>query len=230
MTPDPTILPAALDRELLPEEQIRILQAAAADPERAEQAWEIYQLKTLLQAAYADLPPPPTRHPVPPPRRRVQHWQAWAASVLLLIFGAGPQTLAPDTAPVAPEALAQDFAQLRLVIHVNSAQADKIGSFLDELEMLLADPPNNLAQVELLFNGPGLRWLRPEHSLYQARLQALQSRHPEQLRLVACNNSLERLRLAEHRSVKLLPGSILTPSGVVHASLRQQEGWAYIQV
>ncbi len=225
MNPDP-LLPAALDHELLPEDQIRILQAAAADPSQAEQAWEIARIKGLLQAAYATPPPPPLRQP-----RRRRAWQALVASVLLaLVAGTAPPVMAPVPAVTATAVLTPDPQPLQLVIHVNSAQAEAFGGFLTELEMLLAETPTTLTQVELLFNGAGLRWLRPEHSLYQARLQALQTRYPKRLQLVACNNSLERLRQAEHHPIALLPGSILTPSGVVHASLRQREGWAYIQV
>ena len=121
-------------------------------------------------------------------------------------------------------------AELRVVFHQTSGEPTAAGELLDEVEaMLVLYRDRELPlRVEIIANGEGLAMLRAGLSGYGERIRALSAEYTN-LAFVACQNTIDRIRVEEGVEVVLLPEAELTRSGVTRVVRRQREGWAYIQ-
>jgi len=78
-------------------------------------------------------------------------------------------------------------------------------------------------------NGDGLNLLLSDKSPYAQRIHQMQSEY-KNLTFVACQNTIDRFQRDLGLTVKLLPGVVITDSGVAQIMRRQHQGWAYLQV
>lgn len=238
-------LNAFVDGELSGDQQAEILEAMRDDNTLARAACELGQLKATVRLAYAE-PPRPQRRAA---ARVRESWRAIAAGVVLLAVGMlsgwllhsgapTPQTethrfvvLDPDGSGQAPVVAAQAQAQTRIVFHVTQADPDIAGELLDEVEQMLHAYENERRplRVEVVSHSDGLDLLRVGLSAHQQRIQAMAGRFAN-LTFVACQNTIDRLRVENGIEVELVPGAELTESGVSHVVERQQQGWSYIRV
>ncbi len=232
-------LNALLDGELLPAEEAGIWSALEGDPARTRRLARLRGLKHQVREAYRDPPFPSGGMRQPAPRRAVG-WAAVATSLLLLGSTIGwylhPVLEAQRFALIDPDGRGARPAtalggELRIVLHLQEPDQTQVGDLLDEVEaMLLAyHDRRELLRVEVVANGEGLALLRERLTEHRARVRALARRYPN-LAFVACQNTIDRLRVERGIEVVLLPEAQLTRSGVNHLVRRQQEGWVYIQV
>ena len=118
-----------------------------------------------------------------------------------------------------------------MLLHLSSAEPDKLDRALDTAEQLLAtyrsqDKP---IEVELVANAGGLELLRADISPYAERVRALQRQY-DNLTFMACQTAMDRLRREKHVSPDLLPEALVTPNALEEILNRLQQGWVYISV
>jgi intracellular sulfur oxidation DsrE/DsrF family protein len=235
-------LNAYIDGELSTDQQAELLQAMRDDPELARRACELGQLKAQLRLAYAE-PPRPPRRPAAAVRAS---WPTLAAAVAMLAVGLVSGWLLHANAPAlgngqrfvmldpdgrgqAP-AVAED-GETRIVFHLTNADQDVAGELLDEIEGLLTayEADARPLRVEVVSHSDGLDLLRERLSRHKGRIGELADRFSN-LTFVACQNSIDRLKVEHGIEVKLVPDAEVIDSGVSHVVKRQKQGWSYIRV
>jgi uncharacterized protein len=82
--------------------------------------------------------------------------------------------------------------------------------------------------IEIVAYGPGLHMLRNDTSPIKARIAAFHISLPD-VRLSACNNTLQGMETAEGKKVDLMPEATIVPSGVVRLMELQEQGWSYVR-
>ena len=236
-------LNAFVDGELSPDQQAELLEAMRSDPELARQACELGQLKAQLRLAYAE-PPQPQRQGAP---RVSASWQAIAAGFVLLALGIvsgwglhahapglGIQgerivVLDPDGRGQAPAVAGED--ETRIVFHLTNPDQAVAGELLDEVEAMLAayQADGRPLRVEVVSHSDGLDLLRERLSQHKTRIHQLAGQFSN-LTFVACQNTINRLKVERGIEVQLVPDAEVIDSGVSHVVKRQKEGWSYIRV
>ena len=224
------ILNAHIDNELGPSERAELVQLIAADPQLRSRACELWQVKQMLRGAY-----PLPRGGDSPQRTGATMWrwlQALAASLLLLcgavsgwLFHEGYE----DRMQLARQIEAIRAEGGRVVLHLFSDEPMRMQAALATAERLadVHDSSGRPFRIEFVANGPGLHLLRSGGSPYEARIAALQKEH-DNIRLIACNRAIERLR-ERGVDVVLLPGVEEAPSAEGRLAQRLTQGWRYIQ-
>lgn len=236
-------LNAFVDGELSPDQQAELLEAMRSDPELARHACELGQLKAQIRLAYTE-PPKPQQRGV---RKVGTSWQAIAAGFVLLAVGLvsgwalhanapglGVQgerfaVLDPEGRGLAP-AVASD-GETRIVFHLTNADQTVAGELLDDVEAMLAayQADGRPLRVEVVSHSQGLDLLRERLSQHKGRIQQLAGQYSN-LTFVACQNTMNRLKVEQGIEVRLVPDAEIIDSGVSHVVKRQKEGWAYIRV
>ena len=237
---DMTTVHAYVDGELDASERAALLASANADPALQAAICRLTALKEQVRLAFQD-PPQADRAAAGKPWCLTSAWAATAAAAALLL-GLGGGWLLHDT-PVAADRLVlldsegrgaapatADSPELRLVVHVASADQAKAGAVLDEVEGLLEayERDGRPLRVEVIANGDGLNLLRTGFTDHAQRIHDLAHRF-HNLTFVACKNTMDRLRAAHGIEVRLVPDAEVTESGVSRVVQRQRQGWGYLQ-
>lgn len=236
-------LNAFVDGELSPDQQAELLESMRSDTELARQACELGQLKAQVRLAYADPPRPQTQSQA----KAGASWQAIAAGFVLMAFGLVSGWLLHANAPglvaeanrfvvLDPEgrgqapAVAGD-AETRIVFHLTDPDQTVAGELLDEVESMLAAyrADGRALRVEVVSHSEGLDLLRDQLSRHKARIRDLAGQFSN-LTFVACQNTINRLKVEHGIEVKLVPDAEVIDSGVNHVVKRQKQGWSYIRV
>ena len=236
-------LNAFIDGELSADQQAELLELMRSDPELARQACELSQLKAHLRLAYAD-PPRPER---PGAAKARASWQAIAAGFLLLAFGLVSGWALHANAPglgmaserfvvLDPEGRGQtaavaDDADTRIVFHLTDPDMTVAAELLDEVEGMLAayQSDGRPLRVEIVGHSEGLGLLRDRLSQHKERIHRLAGEYSN-LTFVACQNTIDRLKVEQGIEMKLIPDAEVIDSGVSHVVKRQKQGWSYIRV
>jgi intracellular sulfur oxidation DsrE/DsrF family protein len=89
---------------------------------------------------------------------------------------------------------------------------------------------NEEVDIDIVAYGPGLHMLRADTSPVQDRVKRLKDMiFPGKIQFSACNNTRQGMEKAEGHPIALLPDATLVPSGVVHLSELQEQGWSYVR-
>ncbi len=233
------MLNALIDEEFPPEEKAELLACMQEKPALVEQVCRLRELKDRVRLAYEDVPESAQGPRLAAVRR---NWLTVAAGILLLITGllvgwhlhpvvepARFVLLDADGQGADPTHLVGD--ETRIVFHVTNPDMTAAVELLNEVEALLEHyrEQQQTLRVEVVAHGEGLGLLRTRLSAHKARIAELAERYPN-LTFVACQNTINRLRVEQGIEVVLVPQARRTQSGVAHVVRRQQEGWFYIQV
>lgn len=224
------LLNAFADNELAGAEKAELLERIAADAGLRAKVCETWHLKEMVRSA----------HPLPPGKGGKAgrtHWRMLGlpiAACLLLLVGAGGGWFAHgeygDSEIPASQMKTLQAHGNRVVLHVVSGDAHEIEAALRKAEQLASarDAAGRLMQVELVANGGGIRMLQAGDTPMAQRVAAMRQRH-ENLRLVACNEAMNRLR---ERGVDfdVMPNVEVVPSAVEEIAQRLNQGWRYLQV
>ena len=236
-------LNAFIDGELSPDQQAEFLELMRNDPELARQTCELGQLKAQLRLAYAD-PPKPRR---PGVTRVKGSWPAIAAGFVLLALGLVSGWVLHANAPglgidgnrfvvLDPEgrgrapAVASDDST-RIVFHLTNPDQAVASELLDDVEAMLAAyrSDGRPLRIEVVGHSDGLDLLRDRLSQHKERIHQLAAQYSN-LTFVACQNTIDRLKVERGIEVKLIPDAEVIDSGVSHVVKRQKQGWSYIRV
>lgn len=225
------LLNAFADNELDGTEKSALLERIAADPQLRAKVCETWHLKELVRSAHP-LPDQPIR---PGRRPRSRGWlRLPLAAGLLMALGAASGWLVHDEydkawVPVLEMASIRAHGN-RVVLHLVSDEPVQLEAALRKTEQLASaqDKVGAAIQVELIANDRGIHLLQAGASPVARRIVAMQKTHAN-LRLVACNEAIERLR-AQGEEVTLLPDVDVVGSAVVEIAKRMGQGWKYLQV
>jgi uncharacterized protein len=89
---------------------------------------------------------------------------------------------------------------------------------------------NEEVDIDIVAYGPGLHMLRADTSPVQDRVRRLKDMiFPGKIQFSACNNTRQGMEKAEGHPIALLPDATVVPSGVVHLSELQEQGWTYVR-
>ena len=89
---------------------------------------------------------------------------------------------------------------------------------------------NEEGDLDIVAYGPGLHMLRADDSPVQDRIKRLKDRvFPGKIQFSACNNTKQGMEKAEGHPIPILPDATVVPSGVVHLSELQEQGWSYVR-
>lgn len=241
------LLGSYIDGELLPSERHEIQSRALTDEQLRRELCELNTVKQLVRDAYAN-EPAGARAQRGGARKAGLLATSWAAAIALgwtahLWVGADRDVVpvAITAATPTPQALVvgadgPSAAQLaaatqngRVVVHVGTRDPVAIQAALRTASALLAARRADASplEVEIVANSAGLDLLRVGVSGFQEDLAALRKQYP-QLRLIACNQSIDRVR-ERGEEVVLAPGVIVAPSALDEVVARLHEGWIYLR-
>jgi intracellular sulfur oxidation DsrE/DsrF family protein len=89
---------------------------------------------------------------------------------------------------------------------------------------------NEEVDIDIVAYGPGLHMLRADTSPVQDRVKRLKDMiSPGKIQFSACNNTKQGMEKAEGHPIPILPDATIVPSGVVHLSELQEQGWSYVR-
>lgn len=228
-------LNAFVDDQLTPDEKSRVYPAISGDEALNRQVCELRKLRDLVQLAYKDVEPATAAQHVP--RRRMG--LGIAAAIALAVSGVagwvlhgtvdnterggfvGAQLRVPAAAPGEP---------VKIVVHLSEDEPQHVRQVLDDVEGLLKlyRSTRQQARIEVVMNGDGLALVRTDTSMAADRVRRMQSDY-DNLSFVACQNAIDRLKKDKGIIAQLLPGVVVTDSGMAQLMRRQHQGWAYIQ-
>jgi len=89
---------------------------------------------------------------------------------------------------------------------------------------------NEEVDIDIVAYGPGLHMLRADTSPVADRVKRLKDMiFPGKIQFSACNNTKQGMEKAEGHPIPILPDATVGPSGVVHLSELQEQGWSYVR-
>lgn len=240
------LLNALVDEQLAPEDAERIYARMQEDAELKRRVYELRALREMVRLSYRELPSGNQRpaYPAPASSLRWRHVGALAAGMVvavgtLLAWPTRDEVAGPTAARLAaPQRVATLDAPadapathtIKVLFHLNSDDRDLIKQSLQEVEsaLKLYRRTGQRARITIVANGAGLDLLRVGASPYPQTVQRM-LREYDNLQFVACQNTIDRLKRDRGVTARLLPGVIVTDSGVAEIMRRQREGWVYIR-
>ncbi|MHB8622592.1 MAG: hypothetical protein ACYC9J_04065 [Sulfuricaulis sp.] len=222
---------AFIDGELTPEEKAQVYAQLTNNNGLNRQICELHKVRDLIQFAYKDPPIPLTG--MTTFTNFHKFGLGLAAGVALLIGGVAGwflhQYSEPSNVHMAQVALVKPKTA-NVLIHVSDGHMDHLKEVLDDVEELMKSyrRSHQKARVEVVANGGGLNLLLSGISPFADRIRKMQKEY-DGLTFVACQNTIDYYHQDLGINAKLLPGVVITDSGVAQIMRRQRQGWAYIQ-
>jgi intracellular sulfur oxidation DsrE/DsrF family protein len=226
------LLNAFVDGELDVAEKSRLLEQLAQNPGLRARVCELWQLKEMVRSGHPLKTTPKNATGSGRKLTRQRFTQALAACLILAV-GAGTGWSVRGTRDPARSAGfelgAKYLDEGKVILHLASADSDRLKTALDEAEELAArrDKAGNPVRVELMTNAGGLDLLRTDVSPYSERIKALRAAHAN-LHFLACQTAIDNL-IRKGIRVDLLPEAEITESAVDQIIKRLKQGWVYIQ-
>ena len=230
-------LQAFVDDEINIADRAEIMEAVRHDDELACRVCELLQIKDTVRLAYREPELPATGHRTHSAPWRIQMPAKAAAALLIFAMGTTTGVLVQSNIginSVNGSALATvadvDHEMKRVIIHVSSAEPQKLDEALTDTEELLVsykDRPE-LVQLEVVANAAGLSLLRADTSPYPERIRRMAQQF-NNISFLACSRTIEKLKL-RGIDVHLLPEAKTIPGALEEIVDRMQEGWVYIRV
>lgn len=226
-------LQAFVDDEIELGERAEFMEAMRHDEELACRVCELLQTKDALRLAY--------REPEQPERSHAR-WQSahkrhlsFRAAAAVLIFAVGTVTgmvLQTQGGGNTQLAEARDVQQdtRRVVIHISSADSQRMAQALDDAEQLLVDYRDHpeRVQLEVVANSEGIALLRQDASPYAERIRRMAQQF-NNISFLACSRTIEKLHM-RGIDVHLIPEARVIPGALEAIVDRLQQGWVYIRV
>ncbi len=232
-------LNAFIDEQLDNSEKAELLDTLRHDAELSQRVCKLQKLHNLVQLSYQSIEVPERhRSANKTPRPTKAKWVA-AASLLLAV---GTLTGWFSNEAIHTKSL-YDIAEInqsntaphrdnwRLMLHVSTANPNRLNIVLDEAEALLKEyaATSKKLQLEILTNSGGLTLVTNNHKKYNQRLQALQKKY-HNLVVMACGQTIKRLQRTYGKPIDLLPQTNVVSSAINQIVKRQKEGWSYIRI
>ena len=227
-------LQAFIDDEIGTHERAEIMQAVRQDDALACRVCELLQLKDSVRLAYRDLPQPAEQEILWHAARKARvSLKVIAAAVLFAtgsLTGWVLQSHTDSPHGRVNQLVQAESAHKRVILHIGSADTQRLEKALDDAELLLAGNDGNpgLVQLEVVANAGGLALLRTDTSPFIERIRNMVEDH-DNVDFFACSRTIEKLRL-KGITVKLVPEATVIPEALKQVVDRIQDGWIYIRV
>jgi intracellular sulfur oxidation DsrE/DsrF family protein len=89
---------------------------------------------------------------------------------------------------------------------------------------------NEEVDIDITAYGPGLHMLRADTSPVADRIKRMKDMvFPGNIRFSACHNTMQNMEKAEGHPIKIVAEATEVPSGAVHLSELQEQGWTYLK-
>ena len=89
---------------------------------------------------------------------------------------------------------------------------------------------NEEGDIDITAYGPGLHMLRADTSPVADRIKRMKDMvFPGKIQFSACNNTKQNMEKTEGHAISMLPEATIVPSGAVHLSELQEQGWSYLK-
>jgi intracellular sulfur oxidation DsrE/DsrF family protein len=146
--------------------------------------------------------------------------------LFLALFAATITAAALSQAPVT---IAAEKSH-KVVIHVDENDAKRMNLALNNAENMTKyyRAKGEEVEIEVVAYGPGLHMLREDTSPVKARVVTFAATY-ENVSFRSCGVTLSKMSKKEGKTPPLLDIAEGVPSGVVHLTERQEEGWSYIR-
>ena len=217
---------AYLDGELSSLETQLFEKELAKNPELAAELNQLRANKQKIVNFYRQVtPPPPTFLEKRVPVMRGQKTSLVASLLLGVIIGLGgfmfiEQLNARNNIEQIAQVPSHNF-----VVHLDSKDPVKMQKTLLETQYLLSSHP--AAEVEIVANYQGIQ-LFDARSESSEDIKKMLSQY-NNLRLVACQNALERAK-TEGREIQLMQGVKSDTAAIDEVVDKMKQGWAYIKI
>lgn len=232
-------LQAFVDDEIDVSDRTEIMEAVARDDELACRVCELLQLKDSVRLAYREPPQPAHAGNRWETARKTRGPLKAVAAVLIFALGTVTGVLMQTQRGDTPAPAASSIAQVapaatgeikRVILHISTADPQRLAQALDDAEQLLSDHRENPQQVQLevVANSAGLSLLRSDASPYPDRIRRM-AREYSNISFLACSRAIEKLRL-KGLDVHLLPETRVISGALEQIVDRLQDGWVYIRV
>lgn len=135
------------------------------------------------------------------------------------------------TAPRSINEIHIGNVRTKVLIHIANDDPARLSQAMDEIAGLMRHYRDigASAHVEVVINGRGLELVRVDTSAHAAEIARLLNDY-DNLTFAACQNTIDRLKNEQGITVRLLPGVVVTDSGMAEITRRQHQGWTYLQV
>lgn len=231
-------LNAFIDDQLDNIEKSEILDAIRHDSELSQRVCKLQKLQNLIQLSYQSVDVP-ERHKNNSDKQQNNKFKWVAAASLLLAVG----TVVGWTSHSLSNQ--NDFNQIvrsnpasthsaedwRLMLHVSTANPNRLNIVLGEAEALLQEykKSSRKLKLEILTNQGGLALVTDNGKSYNKTLQRLQ-REYDNLAVMVCKQTLKKVQKLQGKKLELLPNTNVVPSAINQIVKRQQSGWSYIRI
>ncbi|MFW2438198.1 MAG: hypothetical protein ACN4GR_02375 [Arenicellales bacterium] len=237
------LLNAYLDNELDSDERGEIMAELENDSELACRLCELRNIKELTQFAYSL---PQDRQHNGNQWKYGKHFSTLAVAVsLFMVVGSLIGWFAHDYLDAnsimhadkgqfyletSQTNLPSQVEQKKVILHVDTAEPDRLTAALDSAEDLLVASANsgNSMELEIIANARGLDLLRVGTTPFAGRITELSEKY-DNLSILACNRAIKRLQDLGVK-VQLVPEAGIAPSALDQIVNRLKEGWVYIKV
>lgn len=232
-------LQAFVDDEIDVSDRTEIMEAVARDEELACRVCELLQLKDAVKLAYREPPQPAHTNNRWETARKIRGPLKAVAAVLIFAMGTLTGAVLQTQTSESPTAPANGMARVtpaateelkRVLLHISTADPERLAQALDDAEELLSDyrdEPQKV-QLEVVANSAGLSLLRADASPYPERIRRM-AREYSNVSFLACSRAIEKLRM-KGLDVHLLPEARVIPGALEQIVDRLQDGWVYIRV
>lgn len=233
-------LNAFIDDQLDATEKAEILDAVRHDAELSQRVCKLQKLKNLLQLSYQSIEIP-DRHKETNKFKQPEKIKWFVAASFFLAIGSiagwvSHQTMSPksllDIAQITqPQTTSNNSQNWRLMLHVSTANPNRLNLALNEAEALLEEyaHSNRKLELEILTNSDGLALVNNTGKDYNKHLQKLQHKY-DNLAIMVCGQTLKRIQREQGKNLTLLPHAKIVPSAINQMVKRQKSGWSYIRI
>ena len=232
-------LNAFIDDQLDAEEKAEILDAVRHDAELSQRVCRLQKLQNLMQLSYQSVEVP-ERHKGKSNLNPSLKLKWFAAASFFLALGSlvgwiSHQAMNSDhlidIAQVTHAPTTNNSEHWQLMMHVSTANPNKLNIVLNEAEALLKEYANSSRKLELeiLTNSDGLALVTDNGKDYNKRLQDLQQKYTN-LAVMVCGQTLKRVQREQGKKLELLPRTNVVSSAINQMVKRQRKGWSYIRI
>jgi intracellular sulfur oxidation DsrE/DsrF family protein len=141
-------------------------------------------------------------------------------------------TLALLSMAFAPTGAAAEGKAHHIAIQIDQNDPQIMNMVLNNATNVIAyyRDKNEDVNLDIVAYGPGLYMLRADTSPVQDRIKRLKDMvFPGKIQFSACNNTKQGMEKAEGHAISVLPEAIIVPSGVVHLTELEEQGWSYVR-
>jgi len=133
---------------------------------------------------------------------------------------------------LSPAGHAADSKSHRIAVQVDKSDPATMNLALNNVTNIIEyyRSKNETVQVDVVAYGPGLNMYRDDKSPVKDRLKQISElAFPSEVKFSACNNTKHAMEKKEGHPITIVPQASLVPSGVVHLSELEEQGWSYIR-